>query len=279
MKILKKELYEKIKKLIYDANFILPDEKIKKIKQMEEGEKNANSKFTLNKIIENSDFAKKNQLPLCQDTGSAVFFVKIGFKVILEEPIKFTIEKAVKDAYEEFFLRKSIVNDPIFERKNTKNNLPAIIHFEQIKENKLEIDFLPKGGGAENKSILKMLKPSDGQEGVIKETLEACKKAGSSSCPPWVIGIGIGGSFDSVSHLAKKALIRKLGDFNANSKFASLEKEMANKIESLNIGPMGFGGNTLINLAIEYFPCHMASLPFAINFQCHSARNHKITFV
>jgi len=265
------------KELIETASFHLPAEIKKKISECAEKETAIGAKSALKAIAENFVLAPKEKLPLCQDTGTAVFFVEIGHKVQLDEPIFETLEKAVQQAYSENYLRPSIVEDPLFFRKNTGNNCPPVVHIEQRKGDKIRLSFLAKGGGAENKSTIKMLRPADGKEGVMRTVINAAKSAGGSSCPPWIIGIGIGGSFDSVAILAKKALLRPFPSSHSKKEYAELEQEITEKIEGLKIGAMGFGGEkTVLGVHIESAPTHIASLPIAINFQCHSARSATI---
>jgi fumarate hydratase subunit alpha len=241
---------------------------------MKQSEAHETSRFALEQITENIDVAKKEKLPLCQDTGTAVFLVDIGHLVQLEQPLIDVLTTAVDEAYRENYLRASMVADPVFARKNTGNNCPPIVHLHQTKGDALQITFLPKGGGAENKSILKMLRPADGVDGVKKTILEAVQNAGGAACPPWIIGVGIGSSFDSVGELAKKALVRPLGSWHSQKEYAALEQELANEINQLSIGALGFGGKqTAMAVHIETAPTHMASLPVAVNLQCHSARS------
>lgn len=273
-KILANDILQAAKECIYEASFHLPTAVQKKIKDAEKNETSETAKKTLQTISENADIAPRKKLPLCQDTGTAVFIVEMGHRVVLEEPIEETLNKAVEEGYEEFFLRKSIVNDPLFQRKNTGNNCPAIVHIHQTEGEELKISFLPKGGGAENKSVVKMLRPADGVDGVIETVVDAAKNAGGSSCPPWIVGIGVGSSFDSVGFLAKKAILRPLGEKNKNAEYAALEEDLIKKINKLKIGAMGFGGTeTVLTVHIEHAPTHIASLPVAVNFQCHSARS------
>lgn len=263
-----------VKKLIFEANFILPKKVRQKLTALKKAETTPLAKNALEQINENYLIAEKEQIPLCQDTGAAIFFVEIGHEIILSEPLTATIDRATKAAYEEFYLRKSIVKNPLFDRQNTKTNLPPFVHLEQIKGNKLKITFLPKGGGAENKSALKMLSPAAGEEGVIDFVRDTVQKAGGSACPPFLLGVGIGGTFDTVAILAKKALLRPLGSRNANLQYRALEEKIAQEIEKLQIGTMGLGGKkTLLGVHIEHAPCHIASLPVAVNIQCHSARS------
>ncbi|QQS58794.1 fumarate hydratase [Candidatus Peregrinibacteria bacterium] len=271
------DIFLAAEKLIQSANFVLPEEIQKKIRKAEGEEENASAKLALQTIIQNAKQASERQLPLCQDTGTAVFFVEIGMGVVLEEPIFETLKRAVSESYTKYRLRASIVFDPLFDRRNTKDNTPPLLHLEQVLGENIRITFLPKGGGAENKSTLTMLRPADGEEGVVKTVLETAKKAGGTSCPPWILGIGIGGTFDSVAVLAKRALFCPSKDVDSDARYTALEKRITREVNALKIGTMGFGGNTtVLSTHIEYAPTHMASLPVAINIQCHSARSAEI---
>ena len=272
-KISIKQIDSLVKKLIFTANFNLPLKVQKKLKNLHKTEKQALAKNTLKQITENFSLAAKEQLPLCQDTGVGIFFVKIGHQVLLEEPLQKTLDKALKKYYQEFYLRKSTLIEPLFNRKNTFDNLPAFLHLQQIEGNKLEITFMPKGGGAENKSALTMLSPSDGQKGIIDFVIKTVKKAGGSACPPLLVGIGIGGTFDSVAHLAKQAILKGIDYKNKDKNYLNLEQKLYEKLEKLKIGAMGRKGKKfLLGVNICQKPCHIASLPLAVNLQCHSFR-------
>lgn len=263
--------------LIEEASFVLPEQTTQTLAQFAEEETGA-ATTVLNNLVENSQIAKAKRLPLCQDTGTAVFFVEIGHRVTLDEPIGDTLATAVAQAYKRLYLRASIVGDPLFERINTKDNCPPVVHLKQVTGDQLKLWFLPKGGGAENKSIVKMLRPVDGRQGVIDTVLAAARAAGGASCPPWIIGVGIGGSFDSVAEAAKEALFRPLGTPHEKKEYAELESEIATKVEALGIGALGLGGTkTVLAVHIEARPTHIASLPVAVNFQCHSARSARGT--
>ncbi len=273
-KISAEKIFETAKNLIVQANFELPKKVQEKIQHLKNTETEKVARSALEIIAQNANIAPRERLPLCQDTGTAVFFVQIGHAVSLEEPIGETLARATESAYQENYLRDSLVGDPLYERKNTGNNCPPTVKIEMTAGENLEIIFLPKGGGAENKSILTMLRPVDGEEGVIKTVVEAARNAGGSACPPWIVGIGIGGTFDTVAGLAKKAILREIGSIHPEPQYATLEKKLASEIEKLGIGTLGFGGKkTLLALHIETAPTHMASLPVAVNFQCHSARS------
>ena len=215
---------------------------------------------------------------MCQDTGMVVAFVKIGQEVIIENGfIEDAINEGVRQGYEEGFLRKSVVGDPL-DRVNTKDNTPAVVHYEVVPGDKLNIMVASKGFGSENMSRLAMLKPSDGLEGVKKFILETVELAGPNPCPPIVVGVGVGGTFDKVTLLAKKALMRELDKYNETSFYDDLEKEMLEKINALGIGPQGFGGKTTaLKVNIEYYPTHIAGLPVAVNINCHATRHKEVT--
>lgn len=213
-------------------------------------------------------------MPICQDTGMACVFVEIGQEVhIVGGLLEDAINEGVRRGYNEGFLRKSVVKDPI-DRINTKDNTPAIIYYDIVKGDKLKITVAPKGFGSENMSRIKMLKPSDGLQGVKDFVIETVKLAGPNPCPPIVIGVGIGGTFDKVAYLAKKALIRPLNKKNSNQFYSDLEKELLDAINKLGIGPQGFGGKTTaLGLNIETYPTHIAGLPVAVNINCHATRH------
>jgi len=226
-------------------------------------------------IIEYDKIASREEVPICQDTGLAVVFVEVGQEVHLVDGdfIK-AINQGVKEAYQEGYLRKSVVDDPVFERKNTKTNTPAIIYTDIVPGDKIKFTVMPKGFGSENMSTIAMLKPADGAEGIINFVVETVKKAGPNPCPPTIIGVGIGGTVDKAMVIAKKAIIRKINQPNKNPKYAALEKEILAKINNLGIGPAGLGGNiTSLAVHIDYLPTHIAGLPVAVNVCCHAARH------
>lgn len=267
---------EKVKNMCIEANIFLGEDIKKQIKNSLKTEKNDIGKDILNILIENTEKAEEKYKPLCQDTGMAVFFVKVGQDVIVEgDTLTEAINKGVSMGYEEGFLRKSVVS-PI-DRINTNDNTPAIIHYDFIKGDKIEIEFAAKGFGSENMSALKMLKPSDGIEGIKKFILETVSNAGPNPCPPTIIGVGIGGTMDKCCEIAKHALFRELGKHNEDKKIAQLEKELLAEINKLGIGPQGFGGSTTsLGINIETFPTHIAGLPVAVNINCHASRHKKV---
>lgn len=237
-------------------------------------EKSEVSKGIIENLLKNAEIADRKEVPICQDTGMAVFFVEVGNEVIVEgDTITEAINKGVSQGYTDGYLRKSVVADPL-NRVNTKDNTPAIIHYDFVKGDKIKITFAPKGFGSENKSGLKMLNPSDGLDGVVDFVVETVRKAGPNPCPPMVIGVGIGGTMDKCAVLAKKALTREVGSSNENPFYADLEKKLLEKVNKLGIGPQGMGGTTTaLGLNIEVFPTHIAGLPVAVNVNCHATRH------
>jgi len=276
-KIHSKQITEAIKKLSQEANFDLPRDVKNCIKKAKQTEISGTGKNILNQLEKNAQIAESERRPLCQDTGMAVVFVEFGQNIVIEgNTIEKAVNQGIKQGYTKGFLRKSVVKDPL-NRQNTKNNTPAIIHLKQIPGDKLIIKFAPKGGGAENMSRLKMLKPTEGIKEIKEFVLETVEQAEANPCPPIIVGIGLGGNFEQSAILAKKALFRNLEVKNPDEFYANLEENLKTEINKLGIGPQGFGGTqTCFRVFIETFPCHIASLPVAINIQCHVARHKKI---
>ena len=234
------------------------------------------AKNVLSDILLNDDIAEKENVPICQDTGMAVFFVNIGEEVFINGNIEQAIFEGTERGYSAH-LRASVVDDPLFERKNTCNNTPPIVHYSFVKGDKIEITICPKGFGSENKSAVKMLTPADAEKGVCDFIIETVKKAGGSPCPPIIVGVGIGGTMEKAALLSKKALTRDIGIRNENSKYAALEEKLKDQINELKIGAAGMGGNTTaLSVNIEYFPTHIAGLPVAVNIGCHVTRHKTI---
>ncbi|MFH1422564.1 MAG: fumarate hydratase [Planctomycetota bacterium] len=235
-------------------------------------------KEVLKEIIENNKIASREKMPLCQDTGFAVVFVKLGQEVhITGGNLADAVNQGVREGYTEGYLRKSIVSHPL-KRENTKDNTPAVIHVEVVPGDKLQLLVAPKGGGSENMSTVKMMTPADGYEGVKKFVVDWVRKAGANPCPPIIVGVGIGGTFEYTALLAKKALLRKIGIHNEDQQNAKMEEELLAQINKLGIGPQGYGGRvTALAVNVETYPCHIASLPVAVNIQCHSARHKEVT--
>ncbi len=266
---------ETIKKLCIEANCKLPMDMKACIEKSYEAEPWRGAKNILGKIIENYNIAEKECKPICQDTGAACVFLKIGQDVHINGNLEDAINEGVRQGYCEGFLRKSIVRDPLT-RVNTNDNTPAMIYYDIVDGDKVEITVAPKGFGSENMSRIKMLKPSDGIEGVIDFVVKAVEEAGSNPCPPVVVGVGIGGTFDKCALLAKKALLREADSVNPIPYYAELETTLLKKINALGIGPQGFGGKTTaLAVNVETFPTHIAGLPVAVNINCHVTRHVK----
>lgn len=240
-------------------------------------EESDTAKSVLTQLIENNEIAKNEQIPLCQDTGMAVLFVEYGDKVVIDGDFDEAINQGVKEAYLEGYLRKSVVDDPVFDRKNTGDNTPAVIHTKIVKGETLRITAGSKGFGSENMSQIKMLSPSASVEGVKAFVLDTVKKAGPNPCPPIVVGVGIGGTFEQAAQLSKRATFRSADSNNADERYAELEKELLDEINSFNIGPAGLGGKTTaLAVNIEYSPTHIASIPVAVNICCHACRHKSV---
>jgi fumarate hydratase subunit alpha len=269
------EITNKVKQLFLDANYNISDDVMNALKDAVEKEQSQVGKDVLNMIIKNNQIASSEELAICQDTGLAVLFVEVGQEVsIIEGDFMEAINAGVQEAYQEGFLRKSVVDDPVFNRKNTKTNTPAFTYIDIISGDKIKITVMPKGFGSENMSTLAMLTAAHGKEGIINFIVDTVKKAGPNPCPPTVIGVGIGGTADKAMVIAKKAIARPVGSHNQNPLYADMEKESLIKINKLGIGPAGLGG-TITSLAvnIEYLPTHIAGMPVAVNVCCHAARH------
>ena len=275
-KIKSEQIVEQVKKLCIEASLYLGEDVLSCIKEKAKSEKSEVGKNILNILVENAEIAKEKNIPICQDTGMAVFFVEIGQEVLIEgDTLTDAINEGVRQGYEEGYLRKSVVS-PI-NRVNTKDNTPAVIHYDMVKGDKIKIEFAAKGFGSENMSKMKMLKPSDGLEGIKKFIIDTVSEAGPDPCPPMVIGVGIGGTVDKCAQIAKKALFRELGEFNKDENIAKLESELLTAINKLGIGPQGLGGTTTaLGLNIETFPTHIAGLPVVVNINCHASRHKKV---
>ena len=268
---------ENIKDMCIQANHFLADDMDKAMKHALETEEAPLGRQILDQLQDNLKIAAEDMIPICQDTGMAVIFMKIGQDVHFEGgSLEDAINEGVRQGYVEGFLRKSVVGDPII-RENTKDNTPAVIHYSIVPGDKVEIKVAPKGFGSENMSQIRMFKPSAGLQGIKDFILEAVETAGPNPCPPMVVGVGIGGTFDKCALLAKKALMRPLNTENPDPYYADLEKEMLEKINKLGIGPQGFGGKTTaIGLNIETMPTHIAGMPCAVNINCHVTRHKSV---
>jgi len=261
-----------------EANCSLGKDVIAKIREFRAKENSPTGKEVLGILLENYKLAARDRMPICQDTGTAVFFVELGQDVQLTGG-NFTeaIDEGVRQGYEAGYLRKSIVENPLFGRNNTNDNTPAVIHTTIVPGENIKITFAPKGGGAENMSAVKMLKPADGLAGVKDFVVDVVRRAGANPCPPIIVGVGIGGNFEECTLLSKKSLLRSLSEDNPDPQLAELERDLLQQINNLGIGPQGFGGNTTA-LAVHILsaPCHIASLPVAVNLQCHAARHKSV---
>ncbi|PKK96972.1 MAG: fumarate hydratase [Tenericutes bacterium HGW-Tenericutes-3] len=272
----KNELINTVKNLALDANCNIGKSFIDELREAIKKEKSEIGKNVLEQIIENDEIAIEHHEPMCQDTGMVVVFLEIGYDVHFDFDLYDSINEGVRQAYEEGYLRKSVVKHPI-NRENTNDNTPAIIHVKMVKGDKIKITLAPKGGGSENMSLVKMLVPADGIEGIKKLVLHTIFYAGGKPCPPLTVGIGIGGNLEKSALIAKEALMRDLKDVNPDPILAKLEAELLEDINKLGVGPMGFGGTTTaLAVKIASYPCHIASLPVAINIQCHASRHKSI---
>ncbi len=272
------DVIEPVKTLCIEANTILPDDVKQKLLDAKEAEESPVGKEILAQIEENIEISAAEKLPLCQDTGFAVLFVEIGQDVhLVGGDIREALNEGVRQGYKDGYLRKSIVDDPAIERVNTKDNTPAIIHWDIVPGDKVKITIAPKGGGSENMSTVKMMKPADGIDGIKDFVVEWVRNAGGNPCPPVVVGVGIGGTFEHVAYLAKSSLLRDIGSVSPNPKFAEAEKDILEKINATGVGPMGLGGKTTaLAVFIETHPCHIASMPVAVNINCHAARHKSV---
>ena len=269
------QITNKIRELFLEANYYIGSDVLDALKNALKEEKSPVGKGILNMIIENNQIASSEEIAICQDTGLAVLFVELGQGVrIVGGNFNDAINAGVKSAYQDGFLRKSVVDDPVFERKNTKTNTPAFIYTDIIPGDKIKITVMPKGFGSENMSSLAMLTAAHGKEGIINFIVDTVRKAGPNPCPPTVIGVGIGGTADKAMVIAKKAIARIIGQHNQNPLYAEMEKESLIKINKLGIGPAGLGGTTTsLAVNIEYLPTHIAGMPVAINVCCHATRH------
>lgn len=268
------EITDAVKEMCISANCRLNDDVRTALKKGCEEDVSDIAKNVLSRLLENADIADKKTVPICQDTGMAIFFIEIGNEVFVEgDSLTDAINKGVSSGYTEGYLRKSVVKDPL-NRINTKDNTPAVIYYDFVKGDKIKITFAPKGFGSENKGGLKMLNPSDGIDGVIDFVVETVRKADANPCPPIVVGVGIGGTMDKACVIAKKALTRDIDSKNPDPFYAGLEAELLEKINRLGIGPAGLGGSTTaLGVNVEVYPTHIAGLPVAVNINCHAARH------
>jgi len=269
------DITETVSRLFQEACYYLPEDVLAALEKAEEKEESPAARNALEIILKNAKIAAKGEIPLCQDTGASVVFLELGQEVhIIGGDLYTAVNEGVRQGYDKGYLRKSMVRQPFSARVNTKNNTPAIIYTDIVPGDKLKIIALPKGGGAENMARLAMLTPTCGRQGIIDFVIEAVDESGSNPCPPIIVGVGVGGTAEKAMILAKRALLRKVGEPNPDTEIAELEKEILKRINNLGIGTMGYGGRiTALAVHIDVFPCHIASLPVAVNLQCHSARH------
>jgi len=269
------EITKTVARLFQEANFFLGSDVLAALKQARKAEESPVGGEVLDRILENAEISAREKIPLCQDTGTALVLLELGQEVHLIGGDFYTaVNEGVRQGYDAGYLRKSMVRQPYSARVNTKDNTPAIIYTEIVPGDKLKITVMPKGGGAENMTRLAMLRPAQGRQGVIDFVVDAVDQAGSNPCPPVIVGVGIGGTAEKTVMLAKRALLRKVGEPNPDVEVAQLEKEILRRVNNLGIGPQGFGGRTTaLAVHAEVFPCHIASMPVAVNLQCHSARH------
>jgi fumarate hydratase subunit alpha len=269
-----KLLTEVVADMCKEANYFLGQDVVAALEKGLQEEVSPAGKEVFKQLLENARIAAEEKIPICQDTGFAVFFVELGQDVHLTGgDFNEAIQEGVRRGYTEGYLRKSIVKDPL-ERVNSNDNTPAVIHIDIVPGDKIKLVFVPKGGGSENMSAVKMLTPSQGVGGLVDFVVDTVSLAGANPCPPLVVGVGFGGTFEEVALLAKKALLRPLGQPNANPFYADLEKEILKRINQTGIGPQGFGGRiTAMAVHIEVFPCHIATMPAAVNINCHACRH------
>ena len=275
-----RDIVVEVKRLCVDANVDLPADSLKALESAVRREKSVLARSILEQCVKNASIARSEQIPICQDTGLAVFFVRLGRDAAViggTGLVGDAIQQGVREGYAEGYLRTSVLADPLYDRKNTKDNTPAIIHLEIVAGDSLEITIAPKGGGAENMSRIAMLAPSSGEAGVMSFVTDTVVSAGGNPCPPTVVGVGIGGNFERCAYLAKKALLREIGSRNADERYEKLEDVILERINSSGVGAQGFGGSTTsFCVHIEQEPCHLASLPVAVNINCHVHRHKTV---
>lgn len=269
------DVTQTVKQLFLDCNYFIGSDIMTALEKARENEKSEVGRNVLSQIIENDKLAAREEIPLCQDTGMAILFVEYGDKVVIEGgSFEDAVNEGVRQAYKDGYLRKSVVDDPVFDRINTKDNTPAVIHTRIVSGDKIRITAGGKGFGSENMSAIKMLTPSYGIEGVKKFILDTVRAAGPNPCPPIVVGVGIGGTFERCAQLAKKATFRAVDSRNPDERYAQLEDELLESINKMGFGPAGLGGTTTaIGVNIETSPTHIAGMPVAVNICCHAARH------
>lgn len=269
---------ESVARLCIESNYYLGEDVLAALRQYRETETSPVGQSVLDQILENAEIARNEQMPLCQDCGLTVIFLELGQDLhITGGGLNEAIAEGVRQGYQDGFLRKSIVDQPFSRRANTKDNTPPVIHTTIVPGDRLKVTVAPKGGGSENMSQLGMLKPADGREGVIDFVVESVRRAGANPCPPIIVGVGVGGSAEMAMWLAKHSLLREVGQPSPDPEVGELEADILERVNRIGIGPQGFGGlTTALAVHVETFPCHIASMPVAVNIQCHSARHKEV---
>lgn len=269
------DITDTVARLCIEANYYLGEDVLNALRGAREKEVSPVGQAVLDQILQNAEISNRGELPLCQDTGLTVVFLELGQDVhVVGGDLNEAINGGVRQGYQEGYLRKSVVDKPFSARVNTKDNTPAVIHTDIVPGDKLKITVVPKGGGSENMSYLKMFSPAAGRQGIIDWVVECVDKSGANPCPPVIVGVGIGGTIDQTTLMAKKALLRPVGRPNPDPEVAEMEAEILDRVNELGIGPQGLGGRvTALDVHVETFPCHIASMPAAVNIQCHSARH------
>jgi fumarate hydratase subunit alpha len=269
------KITQTVARLCVESNYHLPEDVLAALRSYRETEVSPVGREVLDQILENAAIASEEKMPLCQDCGLTVVFLELGQEVhVLGDDLNEAVAEGIRQGYQDGYLRKSMVDRPFSARINTKDNTPPVIHTSIVPGDELKIVVAPKGGGSENMSQLGMLKPADGREGVIDFVVEAVRRAGANPCPPIIVGVGVGGSAEKAVWLAKHSLLRKVGQSSSDSEVADLEAEILERVNRIGIGPQGLGGHTTaLAVHVETFPCHIASMPVAVNIQCHSARH------
>lgn len=272
------EVVEAVAKLCLQAACCLPEDVLRCLNRARDAETSGLGQYILQKLVDNANLAKSEMVPICQDTGVAVFFVEMGQDVrIVGRDIYECLDAGTELGYRRGYLRLSIAKDPLFDRSNTGTNTPPIVHLKLVPGEQLRITLAPKGGGSENMSAMAMLKPLVGKAGINEFVLDTVRRAGGNPCPPIVVGLGMGGNFERAPYLAKKALLRPLGQSNPDPRYAQYEQELLEAINQLGVGPQGLGGTvTALAVHIEVAACHIASLPVAVNLNCHAARHASV---
>ncbi len=273
-----KEIEDQITRKVQEVNFELPEDVENAIKKAFDNENSDVGRKILEQILDNSEIAKNERVPLCQDTGLVVVYARIGQELEFDGNLEEAINNGVSKGYKDGYLRKSVVKDP-FDRENTETNTPVIIHYDLVAGAELRLDIATKGGGSENMSQINMMKPTVSRDGIIDYIVQVVKESGANACPPLIVGVGIGGNFEKSALLAKESLFERIDKTNPDPKLAELEQDILKKVNQLGIGPQGLGGNTTaLGVNIKSYPCHIASMPVAVNLNCHSARHISLLF-